>query len=465
MANNRSVTSKVVTKKHLAKKEKEARQTKIILISTIVILGVIVGLVGYGLVDNYIVKPNKIIAHVGDKVIKAGEFEKEVKYYRLSMINQAYTYIQYSSMFGDYGSSFLTQAQDMVTHLYDQEAVGKAVLDQMIDRIIMDEEAEKDGISVSLAEIQGAKQAGFDFYPDGTPTPTITPTQVFTPTLSNSQLDLLNYTATPTYSATSTQEIVSGNPTNTPDPTLDATEVPVSTKIQEVVSTSQGTDAATFASETPLPTATITPTPTAYTTQGFGKEYNNYLDTLSSINFKAKDVDRLFYYQILQAKLLAKITEDLKPFEDQVWARHILVATEEEAISALNRLNAGEDFAVLAAEISIDSGSAASGGDLGWFGRNRMVTEFEEAAFALNEGEISQPVKTTNGWHIIQLIGKGNIALNAAEFENYKQTFYANWIASIREARNDIVIESNYVDYVPTTPEVPESILTSIYSQ
>jgi peptidyl-prolyl cis-trans isomerase D len=246
---------------------------------------------------------------------------------------------------------------------------------------------------------------------------------------------------------------------------LDATEVPVSTKIQEVVSTSQGTDAATFASETPLPTATITPTPTAYTTQGFGKEYNNYLDTLSSINFKAKDVDRLFYYQILQAKLLAKITEDLKPFEDQVWARHILVATEEEAISALNRLNAGEDFAVLAAEISIDSGSAVSGGDLGWFGRNRMVTEFEEAAFALNEGEISQPVKTTNGWHIIQLIGKGNIALNAAEFENYKQTFYANWIASIREARNDIVIESNYVDYVPTTPEVPESILTSIYSQ
>jgi len=153
MANNKSVKSKAVTKKHLAKKEKEARQTKIILISTIVLLGIIVGLVGYGLVDNYIVKPNKIVAHVGDKVIKAGEFEKEVKYYRLSMINQAYTYIQYSSMFGDYGSSFLTQAQDMVTQLYDQEAVGKAVLDQMINRIIMDEEAEKYGISVSLAEI------------------------------------------------------------------------------------------------------------------------------------------------------------------------------------------------------------------------------------------------------------------------------------------------------------------------
>jgi hypothetical protein len=460
MANNKSVKSKAVTKKHLAKKEKEARQTKIILISTIVLLGIIVGLVGYGLVDNYIVKPNKIVAHVGDKVIKAGEFEKEVKYYRLSMINQAYTYIQYSSMFGDYGSSFLTQAQDMVTQLYDQEAVGKAVLDQMINRIIMDEEAEKYGISVSLAEIQEAKQAGFGFYPSGTPTPTVTPTPVFTPTLSNSQMDLLKYTATPTAYVTSTQEIEDGDPTSTPDPTLDATEVPLSTNVQDVESTSQNTGA-----ETPVPTATITPTPTVYTTQGFGKEYDNYLDTLSSINFKAKDVDRLFKYQILQEKLLAKITEDLEPFEDQVWARHILVATEEEANSILDRLNAGEDFAVLASELSLDSGSAVSGGDLGWFGRNRMVIEFEEAAFALNEGEISQPVKTTNGWHIIQLIGKGNIALNASEFENFKQTTYSKWIASIRESRNDIVIESNYVDFVPTTPEVPESILTSIYSQ
>jgi len=457
MANKNSVKSKVVTKKYLAKKEIEARQTRIILISTIVLLGIIVGLVSYGLVDNYIVKPNKIVARVGEKAIKASEFDKEVKYYRLSMINRAYTYIQYSSMFGDYGSSFLTQAQDMVTQLYDQEAVGKAVLDQMIDRIIMDEEAEKYGISVSSSEIQEAKQEGFDFFPNGTPTPTITPTQVFTPTLSRSQLDLLKYTATPTLSATATQTLESGDVTNSPVQTLDPTAV--------LDSTSQATQTGTFASETPVPTATITPTPTPYTTQGFGKDYNNYLDTLSSINFKAKDVDRLFYYQILQAKLLAKVTEDLKPFEDQVWARHILVATEEEANNILDRLNTGEDFAVLAAELSLDSGSATNGGDLGWFGTGRMVAEFEEAAFALDEGEISQPVKTTNGWHIIQSIGRGSIALNASEFENYKQTTYAKWITSIRESRNDIVLESNYVDFVPTTPEVPNSILTSIYSQ
>lgn len=457
MANKNLVKSKVVTKKHLAKKEKEARQTKIILISTIVLLGIIVGLVGYGLVDNYIVKPNKIVARVGEKTIKAGDFEKEVKYYRLSMINRAYTYIQYSTMFGDFGSSFLTQAQDMVTQLFDQEAVGKAVLDQMIDRIIMDEEAAKYGISVSSSEIQEAKQTGFDFFPNGTPTPTITPTQVFTPTLSTSQLDLLKYTPTPTLSATVTQTLEAGDVTNSPEQTLDPTAV--------LDSTSEATETGNSASETPEPTATITPTPTPYTTQGFGKEYNNYLDTLSSINFKAKDVDRLFYYQILQEKLLAKVTEDLKPFEDQVWARHILVATEEEANSVLDRLTAGEDFAVLAAELSLDSGSATSGGDLGWFGTGRMVAEFEEAAFALEEGEISQPVKTTNGWHIIQSIGKGNNALNATEFENFKQTTYAKWITSIRESRNDIVIEPNYIDFVPTTPEVPESILTSIYSQ
>jgi len=465
MANNKSAKSKVVTKKHLAKKEKEARQTKIILISTIVLLAIIVGLVGYGLVDSYIIKPNKVIATVGDKVIKAGEFEKEVKYYRLSMINQAYTYIQYSSMFGEYGSSFLNQAQDMVYQLYDQAAVGKVVLDQMIDRIIMDEEAEKYGISVSSAEIQEAKQAGFDFFPNGTPIPTITPTLVFTPTMSKAQLDILKYTATPTSTESLTEEPANEVSTSTPGALGEPNPVPEPTEIDQEPTEGQETDNATSLIETPLPTATTTATPTPYTTQGFGNEYKKYLDTLSSINFTARDVDRLFKYQILREKLLAKVTEDLNPFEDQVWARHILVSTEEESRLVLDRLNAGEDFAVLAAELSLDSGSATNGGDLGWFGTGRMVAEFEEAAFALEEGEISQPVKTTNGWHIIQLIGKGNIALNASEFENVKQTTYTQWITSIRESRNDIVIEPNYVEFVPTTPEVPESILNSIYSQ
>lgn len=91
---------------------------------------------------------------------------------------------------------------------------------------------------------------------------------------------------------------------------------------------------------------------------------------------------------------------------EQVHARHILVSTEEEANQVLTRLRAGEDFAKLAQELSLDQGSAANGGDLDWFGRGKMVAPFEEAVFALEPGQVSEPVETQFGFHIIQLLEK-----------------------------------------------------------
>lgn len=74
-------------------------------------------------------------------------------------------------------------------------------------------------------------------------------------------------------------------------------------------------------------------------------------------------------------------------------------------MSILDRLKMGESFANLAREHSIDRGSAKKGGDLGLFGRGAMVKAFEEAAFRLSKGEISQPVKTEFGYHIIKRAG------------------------------------------------------------
>jgi len=74
-------------------------------------------------------------------------------------------------------------------------------------------------------------------------------------------------------------------------------------------------------------------------------------------------------------------------------------------MSILDRLKKGESFANLASELSIDRGSAKKGGDLGLFGRRVMVKAFEEAAFRLSKGEISQPVKTEFGYHIIKRAG------------------------------------------------------------
>ncbi len=87
----------------------------------------------------------------------------------------------------------------------------------------------------------------------------------------------------------------------------------------------------------------------------------------------------------------------------QIHARHILVKTKEEAEKARKRIvEGGESFEAVAKEVSIGP-SAAKGGDLGFFGKGRMVPAFEKAAFALKKGEVSEPVKTQFGWHIIKV--------------------------------------------------------------
>jgi len=83
-------------------------------------------------------------------------------------------------------------------------------------------------------------------------------------------------------------------------------------------------------------------------------------------------------------------------------ARHILLDTQEEAIAVVAELEGGRDFAETAQERSTGP-SGPSGGDLGFFGRGRMVKEFEDAAFELEVGQVSVPVQTQFGWHIIKV--------------------------------------------------------------
>jgi peptidyl-prolyl cis-trans isomerase C len=128
---------------------------------------------------------------------------------------------------------------------------------------------------------------------------------------------------------------------------------------------------------------------------------------------------RLAYYRqklameaLLASVAKAAVTDDAErkaydeaakanPPVEEIHARHILLPTEEEAKAALARIKAGEDFAKVATELSKDP--AGDGGDLGWFTKDRMVPEFAEAAFKLQPGQISDPVQSQFGWHIIKV--------------------------------------------------------------
>ena len=87
---------------------------------------------------------------------------------------------------------------------------------------------------------------------------------------------------------------------------------------------------------------------------------------------------------------------------NKIKCTHIIVQKQSEAIAILDKIKKGEKFGKLARELSIDTGSAKRDGNLGFFGRGKMVKEFETAAFNLQVGQISEPIKTQYGYHVIK---------------------------------------------------------------
>jgi foldase protein PrsA len=118
--------------------------------------------------------------------------------------------------------------------------------------------------------------------------------------------------------------------------------------------------------------------------------------------------------------------------QEEVKARHILVETEKEALDIKEKLDAGESFEKLAKEHSIDPSNKEQGGELGFFSKGKMVPEFENVAFSLKVGEISSPVKTSFGYHII-------------EVEDKKEAKEANYEDS-KEDVKDMIFQQKFPD-------------------
>jgi len=117
----------------------------------------------------------------------------------------------------------------------------------------------------------------------------------------------------------------------------------------------------------------------------------------------------------------------LKP-QSEIEARHILVESQDKAKEVFEKIAHGADFAQMAKEFSKDPGTKDDGGKLGFFGRGQMVPQFEEAAFKLKEGEVSQPVETQFGWHLIKVEAKRD--RKPPSFDQVKDRIVASMIHS-----------------------------------
>jgi parvulin-like peptidyl-prolyl isomerase len=286
------------------------------------------------------------------------------------------------------------------------------------------QEAERRGITVSEAEVDEYITEIFGYFPDGTPTPVPTSELIPTSTLSPQQLTMVPQI--PTAVVTETAEI---EPTSTEEVAAEPTEA--------------------------------LPTPTVYTEEAFKNNYSDLVKSYKTVGISENQFRDTLRADILRTKMMDEITQDLPREEEQVWARHILVETEEEAQDVLARLEAGDDFAALATALSTDTGSGANGGDLGWFGPGQMVAPFEEAAFALEIGEISEPVQSDFGWHVIQKLGHETRPVDNAAFEQKKQTTFTEWLDQQR-ATADIEQDETWQEVYPETPSIPPQYLALI---
>jgi len=393
-------------KKFIAQKEREDRQKRIIIISTISVLVIVLGLVAYGVIDRFVLTPKVTVIELEDLEITADQFEEQIRWRRRNMIMDVDQMLMTFQQLGgtqEVFGYFEQQLMLAVTSLQQPLLVGQEVLKALTQDIILKVEAEKMGIIVDDARIDQEIQEAFGYFAEGTPTPAATLA-----------------------------------PTSTPD-------------------TSDDQDGG------PDPTATPLLQPTEYTEELFESNYKEFLLSVEDVGVSEETIRDIIEITIIREEIIEIVSAEVPEEAEHVWIRHILVDDENTADEVIEKLADGEDFVDLAAEYSIDTSNKDNGGDLDWFTRGAMVQPFEEAAFALEVGEISDPVQTDFGWHILESLGKDDLLLDPTAYQQLSNQAYTDWITE-KETQYQPIIHENWSKYVPSEPVLPQDYLAYIQS-
>lgn len=438
-----------------------------------------------GVVYQFLVLPNQQVARVGDVTIAANQFWKRVKLQQSNLRTQLAQYQQLEEQFGGQGF-FTSQISQLQATLGSPFALGQQTLDQMLEELIVEREAAARGITVTDAEVE---QALRDEVANGLGL-------VTEPQATATAVAAIDATAT---AAAWTPTPTATTPASASTSVTETTAVTGATSITATASVTTTTATTTPATATPTvaPTETPTPLPTPVVitetrfTEGLTTLQNN-INQISGLSLD--EYKRIIRARLLRDKLQEVIaSETVTETEEAVHARHILLRVREPeptptavpagvtpeptltptplpegfptptptpgprddaATLALanelrQRLLDGEDFAALAAEYSDDPGSAANGGDLGWFGKGQMVAPFEEAAFSLPIGEISEPVKSDFGYHLIEVLERDAARPKSqAQLDQERRQAFQTWLQG-QLAGEDVKRADNLVNLLP----------------
>lgn len=441
-------TGRYAPQRRVSRREREDQQRRILFIAMGSVAVLVVGLLAGGAIWEFGIQPRRVLASVNGVNITQADYWK---LRRFSLGTQLAQYQFFSSQNPQQYAALIQELQLDLRNV-KSDPPDPQTIQGMIDDIVVQQRMGDLGLSISDADLND--YIADNFAPGLINTPT--PTSTVNPTVRAWATETASAAyATATAQANATPQGTPGTPgrTGTPGTPVATPATPVATP--GTPGTPEGTPG--------TPSPTVTPTvdrEQAIATATAG--YANYIDDLEeAVDMSREDYLRLIARpQIARQKVTAKLSADIKDVQPQVRAVHILLATEEGAKQARELvMQDPTNFAKVALEQSTDTTTNQTGGDLGWFPRGVMVKEFEEVAFSLPLNEVSQPVKTTFGWHLIKVIDRSDDRpLTEGTLASLKDGAFQKWLDTQRAAANvetDITVTPTPAAQFAPPPDAP----------
>jgi len=404
-------SARYLSQQRQSRRDREMRQRRILFLTMGVVTAAVVLLLVGGALREFVLLPRESLAAVNGTTITRGDYWKYRRYSLLQQIQQYQFFAAQDPQYQTYVKQLQTQLTTVKTAAIDPTTLTTMTDDQLtVQRL--------NTLGLSITDTDVARYNTDTFAPVALSSPTATPP--------------VNPTAAVWATQTASAQAVTPTPPGTPGTPGAAT--PGTPGGQEAT---PATPSATPGTPTPSTTVPASATPNreealATSTAGFGTFVKN-LQT--STGMTQEDYVRLIARpELAKQRVTTQLTGGIKDVQPQVHAYHILVATKDGADQLYSQVTAGgqpdqQKFQDLARTQSTDTSTAPNGGDLGWFPKGIMVEAFENAAFALQPGQVSQPVQTKFGWHVILVAERADDRpLTLTTLSSLKDAAFTKWL-------------------------------------
>lgn len=408
--------------------ERESEIQRYVILGTGIAVAVIVIILAAAIIVDQIITPNQAVASVNGQNITVSQFEKRVRLERVLRIQRISAFVNFYRQFGypDDQIGQQLQQQEPYNTYYNElqipDKMGLTVVNDMIEDQLIRQAAAEKGVTVTQEQIQEQVNQFFGYDPKAIAE------------------------AESTAEATATVE-----PSATPTPFVSPTPspTPTTTPTPELTPTASTTPQATFS---PEPTLSSTQQADQFTTN----KNDFYSQLRSETGMSDNDINAYFESLALRQALRDSVATDITSTGPFVDARHILVATEEEANDIIDALKNGESFADLAKAVSTDTGSGAKGGELGWSPVSQYVKPFADAVLSAEIGAVVGPVKSEFGYHVIQVRAREDRDLTTDQADTAKENVFKTWLDNLKTEKADQTKTFDiWINHVPTDPASP----------